>query len=215
MEGIESTNPIESCKLFPTLDEIEDCYGGCPWTVLGEVGQPNMWPMRPVFNVKDKSGRDFLVAFYVDDVKSINWTKIKKGMTLAIRYPVFHYFMDGQQGIRVEETPSVKLIPFSLKEITKMGEILGKSKAKATKGICSVCGKAEAKQKCGACSIPYYCSKECQKKDWKGEHKELCKYMRSSDFKDLFRPYLLSLKKSGSSDEAVWWKNDLTKQLKK
>merc|ERR1712098_370097 len=42
------------------------------------------------------------------------------------------------------------------------------------------CGKIEAQprefQKCARCGVVYYCSKNCQKKDWKkGGHKKRCK----------------------------------------
>ena len=29
--------------------------------------------------------------------------------------------------------------------------------------------------RCGGCGIPYFCSKECQKKDRKARHKHVCK----------------------------------------
>lgn len=37
---------------------------------------------------------------------------------------------------------------------------------------CFICGKANSK-KCGRCGLKYYCSKECQKLDWK-HHKPYC-----------------------------------------
>ena len=40
--------------------------------------------------------------------------------------------------------------------------------------ICSACGKIEGeKKRCGRCNKTKYCSKECQKQDWK-EHKKVC-----------------------------------------
>ena len=49
---------------------------------------------------------------------------------------------------------------------------------------CEVCGKKEKNlgdfQKCGRCKLSYYCSRSCQKLDWK-KHKLLCKPRRGSD----------------------------------
>ena len=39
--------------------------------------------------------------------------------------------------------------------------------------VCSVCSKQGAK-KCSRCKFQFYCSKECQKKDWK-THKSICR----------------------------------------
>jgi hypothetical protein len=40
---------------------------------------------------------------------------------------------------------------------------------------CRACGKSEGKMKlCSSCRIAYYCSHECQKKDWKAGHKKTC-----------------------------------------
>lgn len=39
---------------------------------------------------------------------------------------------------------------------------------------CKVCNGA-AKQKCSGCLSIFYCSRECQVKDWKNGHKNECK----------------------------------------
>jgi len=41
------------------------------------------------------------------------------------------------------------------------------------KYICIICSKTRARFECGRCHSVDYCSKECQKKDWK-RHKKLC-----------------------------------------
>ena len=38
--------------------------------------------------------------------------------------------------------------------------------------VCAVCGE-EAAKKC-PCKLVMYCSKECQKRDWKAGHKDVC-----------------------------------------
>lgn len=47
----------------------------------------------------------------------------------------------------------------------------------ARKGCGQVCDSEEKQRaggRCSACSIPWYCSKECQKSDWKRAHKREC-----------------------------------------
>ena len=40
--------------------------------------------------------------------------------------------------------------------------------------VCSVC-KIPSTHKCNSCGIAYYCSRNCQVKDWKKNHKAVCK----------------------------------------
>lgn len=40
--------------------------------------------------------------------------------------------------------------------------------------MCANCGKTDSLKSCSSCKKTYYCSKECQKKDWKA-HKSSCK----------------------------------------
>ena len=45
---------------------------------------------------------------------------------------------------------------------------------------CNSCGKMDSNlKKCGACGRAWYCSQECQRKDWK-EHKKVCKTLKET-----------------------------------
>lgn len=47
---------------------------------------------------------------------------------------------------------------------------------------CLVCNKSDIKLlQCSRCRQRYYCSKECQKVDWKDGHKEYCKELHDTD----------------------------------
>lgn len=52
---------------------------------------------------------------------------------------------------------------------------------------CHLCGKEESDElkllRCGGCRSVCYCSKECQKKDWKTQHKAVCKQLSVGDAK--------------------------------
>lgn len=40
---------------------------------------------------------------------------------------------------------------------------------------CFSCRKPGPTQRCAKCQVVFYCSKECQVKDWKDQHKQLCR----------------------------------------
>ena len=61
---------------------------------------------------------------------------------------------------------------------------LGEERSSNTKYSCVTCGATEAKEnaklmKCARCKLVSYCSKECQRKDWKS-HKTFCKAVTSA-----------------------------------
>jgi hypothetical protein len=39
---------------------------------------------------------------------------------------------------------------------------------------CFACRKPDASLKCARCQIAFYCNRDCQVQDWKGQHKQLC-----------------------------------------
>ena len=47
---------------------------------------------------------------------------------------------------------------------------------------CGQCGKL-SETKCARCKMIYYCSKDCQKNNWK-KHKKVCKYMEKERLED-------------------------------
>lgn len=53
--------------------------------------------------VRDEGVGQSYVAFYLDDYGAFDWRKMKEGHTLAIMYARQHFFMDGTQGVRVQQ----------------------------------------------------------------------------------------------------------------
>lgn len=59
--------------------------------------------VRPVFFVKDRDGKLVTVALYLDDPSTFNPKNFNVGNTICIKYGFQKFFLDGRQGIRVEE----------------------------------------------------------------------------------------------------------------
>eukprot|EP01029_Cantina_marsupialis_P027821 TRINITY_DN774043_c0_g1_i1.p1 TRINITY_DN774043_c0_g1~~TRINITY_DN774043_c0_g1_i1.p1 ORF type:complete len:161 (+),score=39.17 TRINITY_DN774043_c0_g1_i1:500-982(+) len=144
------------------------------------------------------------------EASMVEWGKIKVGTTLAFRYGAKHWFLDGSVGIRCESLEQgVMFIPHSLKEISLMAMLVNESKNKTKK--CLMCGKNDSAKSCGACRVPRYCSKSCQVKSWKKDHKKVCKFMHTCSFDDLFLDITRPIE---SSRRGVrWWQTNLLSQL--
>ena len=67
------------------------------------------------------------------------------------------------------------------------------------KSTCAVC-QTPSKLQCSACKITYYCSRDCQKKDWK-THKQLCKKPTDSPAAPASQDKTEKLASSGSKEE--------------
>jgi hypothetical protein len=83
------------------------------WCLLAEI--VTIPYFRPMFTAKDKAGKEFMVAMYLDNdvVLPDFWEKYcKPGNVVAIMYACGHGFMDGQMGIRVEDVENIKVLMF-------------------------------------------------------------------------------------------------------
>ncbi|KIM44316.1 hypothetical protein M413DRAFT_443324 [Hebeloma cylindrosporum] len=126
-----------------------------------------------MYLVKDKAGKQFLVALYLDNGVEIPaiWKKhCFPGSVIAIMYATSHSFADGQHGVRVEELENIKMIPCSLDTLLRIGDDLKKP---TTSGECASC-KSPASLRCSKCSVVNYCGADCQLRDWKERHKLDC-----------------------------------------
>ena len=65
-------------------------------------------------------------------------------------------------------------------EIAARNAALVKARERKNPNLCAACGaKPEKRLMCAGCNKVCYCSKECQKKDWKAGHKALCKKIQA------------------------------------
>lgn len=82
------------------------------WCLLVEIIELIPWPLRPMWRVKDKDGKELLVACYFDQDVEIpkSWEKhCRPGGVIAIMYALTHVFADGQIGIRAEDVQNIKV----------------------------------------------------------------------------------------------------------
>lgn len=84
------------------------------WCLLVEIVRHIPY-LRPMYIVKDRDDKEFLVAFYLDRGVHFppdhpNWRKwLSPGNVMAIMYAHKRAFMDGQVGVRIEDWESVKV----------------------------------------------------------------------------------------------------------
>jgi hypothetical protein len=91
---------------------------------------------------------------FLKNSKILSKTILKPGTILLVKDPWFKFAMDGGTAIRIEDTTDIAILQSTSK--------------------CSFCGKTCETSACGNCRASFYCSRECQKGDWK-MHKKVCK----------------------------------------
>lgn len=70
-----------------------------------------------------------------------------------------------------------------------------RKRAYIDKRLCDFCGK-EGKKKCTQCCCAIYCSRECQKKDWRLSHKPICTQLAECAETPMIDEYLSSMRAS-------------------
>jgi len=71
-------------------------------------------------------------------------------------------------------------------ELLGLSKLQKRSKFKSPKPSCEVCGKIPAELYCGSCNSVNYCSKSCQKVDWKERgHRERCATLKAKLKRDV------------------------------
>jgi hypothetical protein len=130
------------------------------WCFLGEIVDM-MILGRLRLEVKDKNGHVLPVNFHTDDCGAAFTSQCKKGHTLAILYGQQHAFMDMTVGIRLEDSGSVKVLPFSLQQVLEVNDLLFEGDRKDK---CDFCGAKEKDTKgglkqCSSCKMSAYCGK--------------------------------------------------------
>ncbi|KAF6804295.1 hypothetical protein CMUS01_14881 [Colletotrichum musicola] len=181
---------------FPAFDKIDTEHGliGSPfyeededrWCLLAEIIDVSL-PVRVRLVVRDRDGQNFVVAFYPDnrDAGNLDVGKLRVGHTNALAYPRQRMFLDGTQGVRVEDLSSYRVFPVSLDKLFQINaELRGYTGPLDAPKRCYTCMRPYAPlSKCGGCGFYFYCTKICQADHWdKFGHNQECKVLRDPNF---------------------------------
>ncbi|KAF6821141.1 hypothetical protein CPLU01_12568 [Colletotrichum plurivorum] len=157
---------------FPAFEKIDPEHGliGSPfyeededrWCLLAEIIDVSL-PIRVRLVVRDRDGQNFVVAFYPDnrDAGNLDVGKLRVGHTIALAYPRQHIFLDGTQGVRVEDLSSYRVFPVGLDKLFQINtELLSYTGQLDAPKRCYSCRNPEAHpSKCGGCGLYSYCDK--------------------------------------------------------
>jgi hypothetical protein len=200
---LQNTFHFPAFSDLPEEYDLEDGYWkedhngvfkpSCTWFFMAEItddGTAQISFLRNKIDVRDRAGQEYLVAFYPED-GYLDFKTLKKGSTILVTSAQKHDFMDGSSGLRIEHLDSVSVIPCNMSDLMILSKLYHENKY--TK--CWCCGmeetvlrrdtslietssavvSVEELKKCAACRMARYCSRDCQKKDWKEWHKRTCK----------------------------------------
>jgi len=104
---------------LPDYDGINEVYQTDPyrsgvvtnrihWCFVGEI-IADASIVRPVFHVQDRVGEKTIVALYLDnDATGYDASKFVVGNTICIMYAFKKTFLDGSEGIRVEDIETIQ-----------------------------------------------------------------------------------------------------------
>lgn len=169
-------NSLRNLVNFPTFAALPHEYATDPphwkevspfffkqarhWCFLGEIIEVIPW-VRLMLRVNDKDGMSALVAFHDDERGKAFAQACKTGRTVAVLDPLLHPFMDGSQGIRIEndhiEERRVRVLPFALQAMLKANDKA--MEARSGDGKCAQCGNLSEKPLCCSKCGTRYCTK--------------------------------------------------------
>ena len=180
-----------------------DRYGvyqpACVWFFMGEIiyDETAQIPfLRNRVFVRDRDGGECPISFYPED-GFFDFKTLKKGSTVLVTNGQRHNFLDLTVGLRVGYLDNVAVVPCSMSDLLKLSNVYhtktntrcwscsekdisasasasSSASVSSSSGEGATAGSTELK-KCAACRMATYCSKDCQKKDWKEGHKKTCK----------------------------------------
>jgi hypothetical protein len=145
--------------------------GGKVQTFTGNA----MYPILQLVNHSCQPNCDLLST--VSGSKLVANSRIKRGQELTYQYAknFEEKFLtpclcssckddDGKDNVLCNNSPDQK----SIELLLKLQSI------HTTRQRCEVCQADDGLSRCGTCKIPFYCSKRCQRFDWKNGHKASC-----------------------------------------
>ncbi|KAI8276440.1 hypothetical protein K4K60_007699, partial [Colletotrichum sp. SAR11_57] len=98
-----------------------------------------------------------------------------------------HDFLDGTQGVRVEDVITCRVFPVKLAGLFRINsDLCAYTGPLGTLKKCHSCGKEDPSVvKCGRCGLYYYCNKTLE---WNQKgHKEACRALKDPNLRALFK----------------------------
>ncbi|KAK1993556.1 hypothetical protein LX36DRAFT_684199 [Colletotrichum falcatum] len=117
---------------FPFFDKLDSDQGLAGtrfydepddhWCLLAEIRSVEHFP-RVRLVARDCEGRPFVIAFYPDADRAgdIDTARLQPGHTIAILYANQHFFLDGTDGVRVENLSACRVFPVGLGALFRIG----------------------------------------------------------------------------------------------
>lgn len=166
----------------------------CTWFLMAEItnNRESQIPiLRNRVDVRDRAGQENIPIFFYPEDGDFDFKTLKKGSTVLVTNGQKHNFLDSSIGLRIEHLDTVSVAPCSMRDLQLLSKLYHERKdarcwwCEASSPTTtsptdpSVAGAATAAdgglKKCSACKVARYCSKDCQVKHWKEEHKRSCK----------------------------------------
>ncbi len=199
---LQNTFHFPSFRDLPHENDVADGYWkqnsagvyvpACNWFFMGEItnDECSQIPfLRNRVSVRDRNGQDDINIFFYPENGFFNFQTLKKGSTILVANGQKHNFFDMSIGLRIEQLDSVRVTPCYMNDLLLLSKryheiknakcwCCGKENTSSTSpayGASSTVASVDGLKKCAACKMALYCSKDCQKKDWKEGHKRSCK----------------------------------------
>ncbi|EFQ31634.1 uncharacterized protein GLRG_06923 [Colletotrichum graminicola M1.001] len=122
---------LDDTEPFPFFDKLDSDQGlggtrfydepNDHWCLLAQITEVERL-LRVRLSAVDREGRPFVIAFYPAEKKAgdIDVKRLRVGHTIAILYANQHFFLDGTDGVRVEDLSKCRVFPVDLDSLFRI-----------------------------------------------------------------------------------------------
>ena len=161
---------------------------GCTWFFMAEITndrESQNLHDHNIVSVRDRANQWSIPIFFYPKDGDFDFKTLKNGSTILVTNGLKHTFFDDSIGLRIEHLDTVSVVPCSMSELQQLSKLYHERKnvkcwwcdpsPSTTTSAEHVAMAIEGLKRCAACRTACYCSKDCQEKHWKKEHKRSCK----------------------------------------